>query len=569
MRMAGLLKRRLGLPGAWGVVVVGAFLALFAGVVCCAGQDAPQKFSVNGVVENRITHQPISRALVEAFTDAVLTDSEGRFELQLPQGDNYLAVRRPGYEGSARGQPMAQVHITVSETMQPVTVFLTPVGSITGHVTLSSGDEAGGLHFVLHMKQISVGHARWTTISSAVTDNDGTFRLTGLGVPASYVLCIEPSPDRSSSSKRGAPIMGYPGACYPGGFDLKSAIGAPLLLSPGQEAQLEILLTRQAFYPVSISVAGSGPRRFSAFTIFDQSGSAVNAGARMDAETGAYLIHLPSGSYYAEAREFGEPPRYGRVDFTVAGAGVSGINLVPAPVVPIPVEVRKEFTANQASAPEGVRVPLRFSGMNGDQAPVQISFDPVDRPLGGNIGVNLRREPGSADTFLMDPPPTGRYMLNVQTFGGPIYVASATSGTTDLLHEPLTIGPGSSLQDIQIVLRNDVGFLGCAKKAESGGTAEQSGVQASVNPVVAIPAGSAVRKFYETYTQDNKLGLLPSLPLPPGRYLVVAFETEPEIDLDDAEAMARLAGKGQTVVIEPGATVNVQVEPIKDDEEAR
>ena len=62
---------------------------------------------------------------------------------------------------------------------------------------------------------------------------------------------------------------------------------------------------------------------------------------------------------------------------------------------------------------------------------------------------------------------------------------------------------------------------------------------------------------------------MPPLPLPPGKYLVLAFEKQREIDLDDAEAMSRLAAQGQTVTIQPGATLDLQVDPIRDgDEEA-
>jgi hypothetical protein len=55
--------------------------------------------------------------------------------------------------------------------------------------------------------------------------------------------------------------------------------------------------------------------------------------------------------------------------------------------------------------------------------------------------------------------------------------------------------------------------------------------------------------------------------LPPGKYLVVGFEKAREIDLDNADAMSRLAAKGQTVTIQAGATLNLQVDPIGDGEE--
>jgi hypothetical protein len=363
--------------------------------------------------------------------------------------------------------------------------------------------------------------------------------------------------------------MGYPAACYPGGFDLNTAIAAPLALSPGQQAQLEISLTRQPFYPVAISVAGSGPH---SLMIFDRAGRPANAGMRSRNQAGIYEFNLPNGSYYAETRAFGNPPLYARVDFTVAGGPVSGVTLVPAPVAPIAFEVHEEFTANPAPAFGGSGIISQIGGgsygggLSGDQSPVQISFDPVDRPLDGNVGGNIRRDPGSADTFLMDPPRQGAYMLDVRAIGAQIYAASVTSGSTDLLREPLIVGPGGSVHPIQIVLRNDTGFLACTSKADPASTPDQSAMQSSLIPVVAIPIGAAPRQIYPSYARDASFPM-PPFPLPPGKYLVLAFKKEREIDLDDVDAMSRLAAQGQTVTIQPGATLNLQVDPIRDGDE--
>ena len=555
-----------------GGFALGAYFAPIIFFGSCAAQE-PATFPVNGIVESSLTHQPIARALVEANSAAVLTDGEGRFELRLPEGFANLSARRPGYQGPEIGLPPAQARVEVSAKTQPVTIFLTPVASILGHVTLSSGDPAVSVQIVVHRKQIEGGHSRWRFVRNEVTGNDGTFRLSSLAAPASYVLCTRTSQDRFGSSALHKQTMGYPGACYPGGFDLKTALAAPLALSPGQQATLEISLTRQPFYPVSISVAGSVPGRPLRPMIRDRSGQQINASMRLDNQTGTYEFNLPNGRYFAETREFGNPPSYGRVDFTVAGGPVSGITLVSAPMAPIPVVIREEFTeatpAPASGRPGGIR---SFSGANGgsangDQSPVLISFDSVDRPLDGNMGVNIHRDATSVDTFLLDPPQQGSYMLDVRALGAHAYAASVLSGTTDLLREPLNVGPGGSSQPIQIVLRNDMGFLACTQKSDSGSASDQNAIQSLPTPVVAIPIGGALRQIYPYYTRAEAFQM-PPLPLPPGKYLVVAFEREPEIDLDDAQAMGRLAAQGQTVTIQPGATVNLQVTPIRDGEEA-
>jgi hypothetical protein len=548
------------------------WIAPFILLAFCTAQEAPITFPVDGVVENSLTHQPIARALVESNAAAALTDSEGRFELSLPAGVAYLGVRRPGFGGEVPGRPSVQQRVAVSAKTPPVTIFLTPVGSITGHVTLSSGDQPSGLQFVLNRRQIESGHSQWRSVGGAVTDSDGTFHLPALATPASYVLCIAESPDRDDFPSKGAPgkpIMGYPSACYPGGFDLNSAIAAPLTLSPGQQAQLEISLTRQPFYPVSIRAGGSNLGGPLPLTIFDHSGRPLNASMRLNDQTGAFEFNLPNGSYYAEARGFGNPPLEGRLDFTVAGAPVSGLTLVPTPVVPIRVEVREEFTASAPPASGGPGRVRQIDGSNDEQPPVEISFHPVDQPLDGSVSSNIRRDLASPDTFLMDQPEQGVYMLDVEGNGRQVYAASVTSGSSDLLREPLVVGPGGAGQPIQIVLRNDTGFLACTPKADPAATPDQVGAQSAPIPIFVISLGAGPRQIRPWYTRGGADVQMPALPLPPGKYLVLAFENDRQIDLDNADAMSKLAAQGQTVTIQPGATLNLQVEPIRDsDEEA-
>ena len=105
-------------------IVLAACFAPFVFIACCAAQEAPGTFPVDGVVENSLTHQPVARALVESASDAVLTDSQGRFELHLPESAADLRVRRPGYEGPDTGRLPVQLRVNVSSNTKPVTILL-------------------------------------------------------------------------------------------------------------------------------------------------------------------------------------------------------------------------------------------------------------------------------------------------------------------------------------------------------------------------------------------------------------------------------------------------------------
>jgi hypothetical protein len=519
---------------------------------------------VSGIVENGLTQQPISRALVEAGSDAVLTDSEGRFELHLPAGMSNLIARRPGYQGDSPFQRGNMHLINVTEGMAPVTVTLTPDATLSGQVTLSGGDDPAGIQLTLYGRRVFNGHSRWMLMGNTNTGSDGTFHMQLPNAPASYVLCAAPSLDRTLETGQAEIVWGYARACYPGGADPDTAIAAPLSVSSGQQVQLEISLARQPFYPISVSIPNGKENPLAFSQVFDRSGWPMGPAARRDQQSESTQYSLPNGSYYAEARS-GASSRggimlYGRRDFTVAGGPVTGIVVAATPVPTIPVEVHEEFTASPAPG-QGAVLGDVFSR---DQPPVQISLTLVDRPFDGGMGmgVELKRVQGASEgIYEVNPPQQGTYRLDIQPFG-PYYAASVTSGGTDLLQEPLVIGLGNAAQPIEITLRDDMGFLECTAKTAPSGSSASNSTTPEFAPIFvsAISLGSGQHRVYKEVIQLPNGG---KVPLPPGNYLVLAFEKDQEIDLDDAEAFSRLSSHGQTVTIQPSATANLQVDPIR------
>jgi hypothetical protein len=157
--------------------------------------------------------------------------------------------------------------------------------------------------------------------------------------------------------------------------------------------------------------------------------------------------------------------------------------------------------------------------------------------------------------------------MNFQSFGS-YYAASVTSGGADLLQEPLVIGPGNAVQPIEITLHNDMGFLECTAKTTplDPSTSNSTTPDSSTIFVSVISLGSGQRRVYKTIAPHPYGGTV-RFPLPPGNYLLLAFETDREIDVDDADALSRLSSHGQTVTIQPNATADVQVDPIRSTDE--
>jgi hypothetical protein len=391
--------------------------------------------------------------------------------------------------------------------------------------------------------------------------SDGNFRFLSLEASTSYVLCSTPSPDRLGPAISTAPEFGYPGVCFPGATDLASAMAAPLKLAAGQQVQLEISLARQPFYPVSISVATSEPNRGMP-QVFDRSGRTVGLAMFRAAQGERLETSLPNGSYYAEAQTWGNMQSYGRVDFTVAGAPLAGLTVVPVPVHPITVEVRKEFTADPKQNARGFII----NGVQQQPSILGLSLTSLDKPLAGMMGVNLRKLQSSPSDEIdeIDVPTPDTYWVHVDGYQS--YVSSMTSGGTDLLREPLKIGPGGSSAPIEITLRNDMGFLICRAKTPLASTAAINAyVNEQISMVDVLPLSPNQKRIYFAPMQAQ-IGVRSfPVPLPPGNYLVVSFAHDREIDLDDPNEISRLASEGQTITIQPGATTEIEVDPIPGD----
>ena len=121
-----------------------------------------------------------------------------------------------------------------------------------------------------------------------------------------------------------------------------------MTLTAGQHAQADFTLARQEFYSVTVTIAnhemgGDEPPGTRPKWPADGLSRAV------ESEQGTAQVNVPSGSYFIEGRRRGEAQLYGRVEFTVAGAPLTGLNMALLPLHAVPVTVRKVFTATNKS----------------------------------------------------------------------------------------------------------------------------------------------------------------------------------------------------------------------------
>ncbi len=518
-----------------------------------------QLYVVRGTVLNSQSHQPIARALVNAQEDAALTDNDGRFELNLPAGTMQFNIRRPGYSAQRSLTHVVQVGANMPE----LTFYLTPEAMITGQVTLSTADGADGIRIMAYRKRFINGRDQWTMAGLATTNSEGAYRIARLQ-PGTYLLYTEPARDRDGLPATGATVYGYPAVYYPGVTDMSAA--GLLTLTAGQHAQADFALTREPFYSVTATVANREQTRGMNFQVLDRTGRTLGLPVHWNAQQGTAQVNVPNGSYLLETRAngvqaygrgvFGQGQSYGRTEFTVAGAPVTGLSLSILPLHAVPVVVRKIFTSTTNT---GVSADGQGSEGGAVSAGLNLSLVPAEEFFGPGAGSGLR--PGEGGTYEIENVSPGKYWVEVTPFQG--YISSITSGGVDLAREPLVVGPGSTSAPIEITLRDDAGSItGQIMNGQTSSATESNGQPAVGEQqrvfVYAIPLFATAGQVSQITAQSS--GQFTIGNLAPGSYRVVAFDSLQEIDFHTPQGLAKYAAVGQVVTVEASAAANVQLE---------
>jgi hypothetical protein len=571
------------------VWVVG--LAIATGAVVCdeavwgrqnAGQ-AEHVTTVHGRVLNKVTKEPIGRALVTTVGDeyAVMTDDRGQFEMKIAervdrgQGAGFagslpvagsggmVAISRLGTAGAFQAKKPGFLEnrypaIGRSEeksTELEATIYLQPEALIVGRVTVPGSEGDVRIRCELYRHQTVEGRERWQSAGNFTTWGSGEFRFSGLEA-GTYRLITHEEIDRDSLVGPGAPMFGYPPVYYPNTTDFSMA--TPIVVKAGETAQVNLTVTRRQYYPVRIPVRNA-PLAGANLTVHPM--GHWGPGWSLDYNQMQRMVEgmLPDGNYTVELETYGEATSTGVGNFVVNGAALEGTPLYLTPDASVTLNVRTEFqTARNGASQE--------------------SAETLNRERLGNLAVMLRplEEFGSTGRDVSAVPVEGtenrtltianvrpgRYRLVVQTTNG--YAASVQSGEVDLLKQPLVVGIGGGAPPVEITLRDD--------GAEVSGTVEGvAGVRGDWQL-----AGMNIQQYWRVFLVPTRRGMSQEPPwyrtwdgkfavsnVPPGEYLVVAYE-EGQRDLNlpfgDEEFVKSLEEKGQRIHVDAGDKVaNVRV----------
>src|SRR5208282_4623379 len=530
---------------------------------------------VHGIVVNSVTHEPIGRALVYSPDNrfATMTDSEGRFEFTLapdesnPKKDqsppasafgstittckghacttyassnggayqlHTLMAKKPGFLDDQSGRQSLP-----SDTDKDFTIALTPEALVVGRVVLASSEASDKIQLELYRRQVQEGRAHWILAGSTSTRSNGEFRFAELAA-GKYKLLTRELLDRDPLifDPRGQ-LYGYPPVYFPAATDF--AGGETIQLAAGQIFQADISLVRRAYYQIKVPVANPSPGPGVRVVVSAQGhrgpGYALGYNHRDQTIEGM----LPNGNYTLEASSFGPNSASGVLNISVKNAAFEGPRMTLLPNGSISVNVKEEFTStDDANATRTFRVngELRENPQGPRNYLPTLRLEPAD-DFGQEWTASLRLSARTDDALTIDGVQPGRYWVKADSSRG--FVASITSGTTDLQHQLLVVGLGGSSPPIEITMRDGAGEI---DGTVDGVAASGSGTETASAHVYCIPLPDSSGEFKEVWVPaDGKFG---PQQLPPGTYRVLAFDrAQPELEYRNPEAMRAYEAKGQ------------------------
>jgi hypothetical protein len=528
---------------------------------------------VQGTVINRVTGEPIARALVYTPDNryAVLTDDRGHFEFTFPHRDatpppyptasddpetmqsrqrairawmlrnarfeNFFA-KKPGYLPLDRDIRST----TGAGPSEPMIVEMEPEARIIGRVQLPDTDDVERGAIEIYRQEFEQAQPSWRLADSARIRANGEFRFADLPAGTYKLFTTEQMERVPPVFNPRSQMFGYPPVYFPNSKDLASAM--PIHLAAGATFEGNISLVRREYYPVRIGVSGATSGGGVSLAVYPQGHPGPGYDLGFDPGEGVVQGLLPDGSYTLKLSLQQDPGSSGVLNFTVRGGPVSGVSMVLVPNISLAVKVKTDFPTELV---DQTQVQRSGSFQSNQVGITLLSTDSLEnaRPI------PAQRPPSSPEnewTFPSVSP--GTYRMQINSPGS--YVASAAWAGADVLRHPLVIGTDGAGTPIEVVLRND--------GAEVSGTVQGARLRDSPGAKDTAPASiSAFVYFVPTTDSDGQFlveremnGQFAENQIPPGTYRVLAFASEQkEVDFLNPVEMRKFESKGVVLTLAP------------------
>ena len=529
-------------------------------------------YPIRGTVVNFITGEPIRGALVQIFSHrqrSVLTRGDGGFEFaDVPAGTVNVNVQKPGFfTAQAIRSPRAQASFAVSGPDQPpVELKLIPEGVILGRISGDGGEPVEDLPVRILAERIENGKKVRVLLKGASTDEQGEYRIADLQ-PGKYFVFVGASnyiqAFAAPPTQQG--MRGYVGTFYPNGNDFATANAVEV--AAGRRAEINFNLRSQLFHRISGTVSGY-PRGTAGINlqVTDAAGQQMQAGFRFDQAGGTFrTLWLPAGTYTltAEMRN----PESGQVYFAAQNlnltSDIADVHLQLAPGLNIPVRFRVERTRSDTPATQTQTFFVGGGGRGARSRQVQVNAPARVTliPEGGAPSPPQRlAQPGEVeDSLEVAEVPPGIYAVQVFPIG-PYYVESARCGGVNLLEQNLTVAPGSSVDPIEIVLRDDFASL------EGSVT---FGAESDSATVIAIPEGGQpqmrgvdLSRPTPSVDTSHAAAVFEMGQLAPGNYKILAVDRPDGFEYGNPDVLRKYLSKAREISLVANQRAKIELEVV-------
>lgn len=514
--------------------------------------------SINGVVRDAGTGDPLADVHVSLAGDQAVTDSKGRFRFEAVEP----GIKRLWASDKTRGAGSGISVLVRAGEEAGAEIRLNLGGVITGRVLDFAGQPIASAVVMLLERRYRYGELVYSPGQSVVSNESGEYRLTG--VPPGHALRL-----LAKRVLKAVPADEFPPYEERETVLLPELYPETVMLTSGETREhIEIRMAESPAYCIEGSFEVSGAKQifvsFNERLFFDSGWSLTPATIKASAEgrfracglhTGAYRITAataPPGSSLTD-RFAGDAAAVATGEAVITGQDIRDLKLFAAATGAVTGDASFDRPPNEK--PRRIQITLTRS-INGGEGYADSTDKPVSFAMYGALSVG-----GGTDVpgpFSLGRRYSGDWDLRVSRLPTGCYVKQAAYGTRDLAHAPLHIGEAGPAERVRLVIGCDGGSIN-ARVTDKDGNPVPNAVLYVFDANADNPGDVAATLFRADIAGGWSS---PITALRPGKYLALVTDLDispPAAPADEIEELWRAKGHAKEVEIGPGAVVQLSV----------
>ena len=475
------------------------------------------------------------------------SDAQGKFSfVNIDPGRYTLFAEHAGYlrtNYGAKRNPNTQTILSLASGREvgEITIKLTEQAVISGQIMDTDNDVAARAQVQLIQQRYSNGRRQPVTVSFAITDDQGEFRISGLAA-GRYYLRVEPRPLNTMAaggvapSTPAAPEQRSVTTFYPGALDLAAA--APLDLEAGQNVTgINFRLQRSLVYHVRGKIADvtGDMSKVRAVLMPRQGPILIMRNDGVIAKDGTFdLDGVTPGSYSLALLRIDEFQNLGQRPIEVGKQDLDGVVLTSAPLPDLHGSIKLEEIPKPAP---------------GSFPKFEIMLTTIDGPTLDPPNAFA----GEDGAFAIKGAGAGRYRVNVSGIPSGSFLKSVSYGGRDALDSGVELASGAGEASLQVVISGAAGAV--------DGTVNGDDDQPSAGGIVTLipdPPRPEQTYWYQTASADQN-GKFSFAGVRPGKYRVFAWEEMEPGGQFDPDFLKGHDGQGVAITVEENDRLHVKL----------